>query len=248
MKKSFLFLWIAILILCATLPAFAEHYAYDAVLMDRANLLTPDEEATVQSSIFRFIEEKNCHLLVITDTIFYDSNYDLSSILNRLQSRDLIVLTVTYTGTAYYYDLFTYEGADRGLSDWEVDAILDAPDVYSNLKGGNICDGLLSFVEETSSYLDPIVDRPEGFYLTSQKVLVFLGISLAVALICCGIVVARYKMKLKPTNYPLDKFAKLELTEQSDIFTGSFVTKRRVSSSSSGGRSGGRSGGHRGGR
>lgn len=248
MKKVILLLAVLLLILGAAPSAFAETHPGDPVLMDRADLLTDEEETLVESSILHFIEEKNCHLLVFTDTIFYDSNYDLSPILNRLQSRDLIVLTVTHTGGLYYYDLFTYEEADRALSTWEVNAILDAEGVFGNLKGGRICDGLLAFVEETSLHLDPVVDPPEGFYLTRDTVLIALGVSLAVALLCCGIVVARYKLKLKPTNYPLEHYTTLNLTEKTDVFLGSAVTKRRISSSSGGGSSGGRSGGHRGGR
>lgn len=247
MKKLLSFLAVLLLLAALAAPASAATYADDPILMDRADLLSPEEEADVSESISRFIREKNCHLLVITDTVFYSSNADLSSVLNRLQSRDLIILTVTDVSGSYFYDLFTYEGADSGLSDLEVDAILDADGVYSNLKSGKICDGLVAFVSETGKHLDPIVDRPEGWYTTPDKVLTACVIALIGAVVCCIIVVARYKMKIKPTNYPLDRYAKLSLTEEKDIFTGSFVTKHRVSSSSSGG-GGGRSGGHRGGR
>ena len=247
MKKLLSLLAVLLLLAALAAPASAATYADDPILMDRADLLSPEEEAAVSESISRFIREKNCHLLVITDTVFYSSNADLSSVLKRLQSRDLIILTVTDVSGSYFYDLFTYEGADRGLSDWEVDAILDADGVYSNLKSGRIAEGLVAFVSETEKHLDPIVDRPEGWYTTPDKVLTACVIALIGAIVCCVIVVARYKMKIKPTNYPLDRFAKLSLTEEKDIFTGSFVTKHRVSSSSSGG-GGGRSGGHRGGR
>ena len=245
MKKLLSLLAVLLLLVALAAPASAATYADDPILMDRAGLLSPEEKATVSESISRFIQEKNCHLLVITDTVFYSSNADLSSLLSRLQSRDLIILTVTYAAGSYFYDLFTYEGANKGLSDLEVDAILDADGVYTNLKGGRIAEGLVAFVSETEKHLDPIVDRPAGWYTTPEKVLTSCFMALIGAVVCCIIVVARYKMKIKPTNYPLDRFAKLNLTEEKDIFTGSFVTKHRVSSSSSGG---GRSGGHRGGR
>lgn len=247
-KRSLLILMAALLLFACALPVWAAHDDRDPVLMDRADLLTPEEEVTVTNSILHFIEEKNCHMLIITDTIFYDSNYDLFAGLNRLHSRDRIILTVTYAGGAYYYDLFTYGAANSDLTDREVNTILDAKGVYGNLKSGKICDGLLAFVDETSLYLSPVIDRPEGFYQTREKVLISLGIALAIALIACGIVVARYKMKLKPTNYPLEHYTDLRLTECKDHFVGSAVTKRRISSSSSSGASGGRSGGHRGGR
>jgi hypothetical protein len=53
-------------------------------------------------------------------------------------------------------------------------------------------------------------------------------------------------------DYPLDQFAKLKLTGESDSFIGSFVTKRVIQSGSGGSRGGGSShgggGGHAGGR
>ena len=248
-KRSLLILMTALLILVSALPALAAHDDRDPVLMDRADLLTPEEEVLVTDSILHFVAEKNCHMLIITDTIFYDSNYDLSAELHQLRSRDLIILTVTYWEGAYFYDLFTYEAADKGLTDAEVNAILDLKDVYNNLKNGKICDGLLAFVWETDSYLSPVIDPPEGFYITQREILISLGIAFAIALLSCGIVVARYKMKLKPTNYPLEQYTDLRLTECKDHCVGSAVTKRRISSSSSSsGASGGRSGGHRGGR
>ncbi|MBR4873471.1 MAG: TPM domain-containing protein [Clostridia bacterium] len=248
MKRSLLILMTALLILVLALPALAAHDDRDPVLMDRADLLTPEEETRITDKILHFVTEKNCHILIITDTIFYDSNYDLAAELNSLYSRDLIILTVTYAGGAYFYDLFTYEAADDDLTNAEVNAILDAEGVYGNLKSGRVCDGLLCFVDETAQYMFPVIDRPEGFYLTREKVVISLGIAFAIALIACGIVVARYKMKLKPTNYPLEHYTDLRLTECKDHFVGSAVTKRRISSSSSSGASGGRSGGHRGGR
>ena len=56
-----------------------------------------------------------------------------------------------------------------------------------------------------------------------------------------------YRKKQHGESYPLDRYAKLQLTEAEDRFVGSFVTRTRVQSSSSGG-GGGSHGGHRGGR
>jgi hypothetical protein len=64
-------------------------------------------------------------------------------------------------------------------------------------------------------------------------------------------VYASYKAKKKSVDYPLDQFAKLELTSQDDVFVGSFVTKRVIQSSGGGGGGGssrGGGGGHAGGR
>jgi hypothetical protein len=50
--------------------------------------------------------------------------------------------------------------------------------------------------------------------------------------IVCGIAVARYKMKIRPTNYPLEHYTRLNLTEREDRFLNRHVTKVRVQSSS----------------
>ena len=57
-----------------------------------------------------------------------------------------------------------------------------------------------------------------------------------------GIVLYKYKKKLKSPIYPLNRYANLQLDYATDHFLGSSVTRTRVSSSR-----GGRSGGSRGG-
>lgn len=248
MKKIFVILTILTVILITALPASASVYAEDSILQDKIDLFSEKQEAEIMSRISHFIEEKDCHMLILTDTIVYRNDYVIRDLLDSLRSEDLIILTVSLSDGVYYYDLFTYGKAYQRLSDYDINAILDADAVYGNIKSGNVYDGVLAFIDMTDA-------RMSAFSFKAELMPGILVISLIAALICCGVVVARYKLKIKPTNYPLDKFATLKLTEEKDIFTGSFVTKRRVSSSSSGGgggRSGGggggRSGGHRGGR
>ena len=229
------------------LPASAATYARETLLIDNADLLTDDEEQRLLADIVDFIEATDCHLAILTDTVRYDY-YTTPAVLDLLSAKDLVLLTVSYTGGQYYYYLYTYGKANSRLSDHDVNVILDADAVYDNLKGGNIYEGLEAFISKTEN-------RTRAFALKFAYLPAILLVSLVAAAICCGIVVARYKMKLKPTNYPLDRFAKLELTERQDIFTGSFVTKHHINTSSGGGgrsgggrSGGGRSGGGRGGR
>jgi len=60
-------------------------------------------------------------------------------------------------------------------------------------------------------------------------------------------VIIKYKTKQKSVSYPIDKYAKLKLSEKQDIFIGSSISKVRVQSSSGGSRGGRSGGGHRGG-
>ena len=248
MKKVLILLTVLTVFLAAMLPVSATVYAEDSLLLDKIDLFSETEEAEILRRISHFIEKRNCHMLIFTDTIVYRNDYVIRDVLDTLRSEDLVILTVSLSDGVYYYDLYTYGTADQALTDSDVNAILDAKKVYNNIKGGNVYEGVLAFIDMTEA-------RMGVFSFKGELMPGVIILSLIVALICCGVVVARYKLKIKPTNYPLDRFASLKLTDEKDIFTGSFVTKRRVSSSSSvgsGGRSGGggggRSGGHRGGR
>ena len=57
-----------------------------------------------------------------------------------------------------------------------------------------------------------------------------------------------YRKKQHGDSYPLDRYAKLHLTDAQDRFVGSYITRTRVQSNSGGGGGGGSRGGHRGGR
>ena len=154
---------------------------------------------------------------------------------------DIVLLVVTLDGGIIYYDLYTYGKANRRMSDAEVDRLLD--NIYDDMKGGRLEAGLVGYIEEAEAALTLRVGR----VLTGS--LLAAG---AVCLVVLLVVLAKYKMKLRPTNYPLDKYARLKLTVQEDVFTGSFVTKTVISSGSGGGGGGGGGrgggGGHRGGR
>ena len=87
---------------------------------------------------------------------------------------------------------------------------------------------------------------------------VLVVIAVIAAVVVCAITVslitAKYKMKRNPTNYPLDRYAKLALTDSDDKFINKNVVFVYTSSGNgSGGRVGGGGGfgggrGHAGGR
>ncbi len=71
---------------------------------------------------------------------------------------------------------------------------------------------------------------PEDFWILFIWSII---IGLAAAGITVGIIVAKYKKKLKAPIYPIDRYASLSLTAHSDEFLSSNVTRVRVSSSKS---------------
>ena len=164
---------------------------------------------------------------------------------NGLSDDDtIIVLTVYRENNTYYYDVFTYGNAYSNISDKEIDYILDHPTVYDNIKGGNLAGGAESFFALSAKAYR---GRVGVSYVIIGSVSLVIG-ALIGSVACFG-VWKSYKRKKRPVEYPLDRYAKMELREQEDVFTGSFVTSR-VIQSNSGGRSGGGGGGggHRGGR
>ena len=232
----------------ATTPCYPEK-----VVFDSADLMDAGEEQSLQTVLHQAWESADCG--------FYFATYELSDVLNAggreylgelflsqlgfSENTDLVILTVYRNGLSYYYDFFTFGDAEDRISQKEVDYLLDLDAVYDNIKGGRLAEGAGALFE-----LAP--QAYEGRVGVSYLIIgtVALGIALVIGLVSCVCVYASYKKKNKSVDYPLDRFAKLELTAQNDVFVGSFVTKRVIQSGNGGGRSGGGGGGggHRGGR
>ena len=192
-------------------------------------------------------------LLLIT------SNYALSegevaALCGADRGAAVAALLIKPSGNSYYYEMFLFNRADKMLTRAESDAILDNDQVYRNIKGGRLLTGATCFFELCVGEINE---------WHRQRPLWIVGVGTAVGTLAGGLsvlgVVLTYRRKRHGESYPLDRYAKLELTERSDIFVGSFVTRTRVQSSSGngsgglgrgggGGFGGGFSGGSRGGR
>ena len=150
-------------------------------------------------------------------------------------------------GDYYYYDMYTYGDASEKINAKEVEYILDHESVYNAIKSGKVADGACAFLAlSAQGYLGRV---GVSYWIIS---IVSLVIALLIGAFACGSVYAHYKQKNKSVDYPLDRFAKLQLTREKDHFNGTFVTKRVISSDN--GTNGGRGSfhgggsGHRGGR
>ena len=243
----------AILVLClllgAMLPAGAETYPAETVF-DRASLLDAAAEQSITSAAQAARERTGCAFLVATHRRSYHSDEYwgedfLEHYTQYTEDTDLVLLIITLEGRTYYYDLYTYGDAYSKIRGTEVDYILDDDAVYDNIKSGNLEAGVLAFLSLSEQAYG---GRLGASYLVIGTVCAI--ISCVIALIACICVVNAYRMKNRSVDYPLDQFAKLELTDKEDHFAGVFITKRRIASSSGGrgGMSRGGGGGHRGGR
>ena len=257
MRKITLLLLVLLLFSALTLTAFA---SVSTVVRDHGNMLSATELQTLESDACncRF-GDLSRYLVTYGDMASPLPDNELLRRLGLTWDSDAIVLLVReYNGT-YYYDLYTFGRATEMLSDEVVNNILDDPLVYSTLKAGNVYDGYLAINQrwhravsdyEQSANLLAEQKAARAPFMAVLFALIFGGIAAGVAML--GVFLF-YRRRVHGETYPLDRYARLSLTDRRDIFMGSFVTRTRVqSSSNSGTRSGGGSrgggGGHRGGR
>ena len=162
----------------------------------------------------------------------------------RYSGSDSVILLVEYDDyeDVYYYELFTYGDAYYDITDREANLILDDPDVYNNIKSGNIRAGALRAFELADTAVHGDL-RAENWLL--KTILTSLVLAVVISAIVCGIIIYKYKKKLKSPIYPLDRYARLDLipANSRDIFLHKTLTRVRINTSSGSGGSGGRSGG-----
>ncbi len=225
-----------LLVLCSAFSMSVYSDYSETGIYDNASLMSAQDRAEVEKYLADASAKTGVKYILVTSADRSNIEFEFDG------ASDIIALNVMYSGGSYYYDIIIIGAPYKKISDSEVDRILDASDVYDNLKSGNICEGVKAFSElSAKAYKGDLW----------QTILICAIIAVAVASVTVGCVVYKYKKKLKSPSYPLEKYASLRLDTQSDMFIGSFVTKTRIprpSSSRSGGgrRSGG--GGRRGGR
>jgi uncharacterized membrane protein YgcG len=173
--------------------------------------------------------------------------------VQNLNGKDAVLLVVTYDPHDpydeydYFYNVYTYGGAEIAINGKEVNYILDDHDVFANLKNGRVYDGCEVFFSLAAEAFSGRVGMA-----WSVIILFSAAISIGIAFAVRGAVIAVYRKKKATVDYPLDRYAKLELTHDEDHYVTEYTT-RTYSPRSSGGGSGGGGrhgggGGHRGGR
>lgn len=213
---------------------------------DRAGFLSEKDILELENKLAQY--SRDCDICVATHIM--NNEYDKYTGDNFLHdtefaSDSLVLLVITRKQGTYYYDLYTYGIAYSEIKDTEVDRILDNSDVYDNIKSGKLKDGIFAFADLANT---AAVGRLK---INFTKIVIFSSIiSGLISAGTCFYIYGKYKLKLKPANYPLNRYTNLELTEKSDDFAGRFVTRTKIQTSS-GGNSSSRTGGgsgHRGGR
>ena len=249
-KTAALLLAVLCLSVCFVLSVSAEAEA--GRVYDPEGMLDPTEQAALATLLEELSAEAGVELYMATYVADdrYDDFYgdDYCTRVKNLRSTDAVLLVVTYEkrNRTYYYNMYTYGEANYAISQKEVNYILDTSDVYNNLKTGYVYEGSVAFFEMSATAFTGRVGAPWAVVIVISAV-----ISLIIALAVRAGIVASYKKKKASVDYPLDRFAKLDLTHESDRFVREYTTRtyspRSSSSSGGGGRHGG-GGGHRGGR
>ena len=244
-----LLLTLLCLTVCFALPTAAaeEERVYDAVGMldeSEARLLATHMEALsaeygVEFYMATFLAEDRFDDL-------YGDHYCAQ--VKDIRREDSVLLVVTYEmrSRSYYYNVYTYGDATYAINQKEINYILDSYDVYANLKSGYIYTGSVAFFDLSAVAYAGRLGVSWGIIIAVSAI-----ISLIIAVAVRAAVVAAYKKKKATVDYPLDRYAKLELTHEENHFVTEHTTRSYSPRSSGGGGSGSRHGGgsgHRGGR
>lgn len=250
-KVIFLPVFMLLAVILLTCPISAAAAGDISCVIDRDNRLSESEELRICTVAERAAAETGVIFLVAV----YDVYEGIPSGEDAVQSfgfnyryDDVVLLMIKCASEdTYFYEMFTYGASYMSISDREVNAILDDSRVFDNIKGGNLADGAVAFIEKSV-----LAINSSSSVAVEDNTPVIIAISLAAGIIAVVVVIITYKTKLKSPIYPLSQFTNLNLTEKHDHFIGKNVTRTKISSSSgssgSSSRSGGSSGGSRGGR
>jgi len=227
---------LALMITAFTVTAFAKDGKEASIYRDDASLITND--AAVLDAIAEFERNTGKTIHIVTTEEYYATPFSLGI----STAGDVIILIIEKGDYENYYELFIYGEPDSRISTDESDRILDDPEVYDNIKFGDVDTGVLRFISLTeTAYLGVLQES------LLRTVVISLILAVIIAAIPTIIIIVKYKRKLKSASYPLERYASLSLNdgECSDFFIGSFITKTRIntSSGSRSGGGGGRSGG-----
>ncbi len=254
-------------ILCAGLLTGIEAFAQETYVYDHADLLSEEEEATLQGYAEDFHEKWDMNVLVVTtdDTEgkysmeyaedFYDARFP------EAEEEDGVLYLIDMDNREIY--LSTCGIAIRYLTDSRIDHILDL--AYTDVSAGDYYGTFVTFFEETHYYLSQGIPKDQynydvetgdrDYYTDSYEkpmriTLTELVIALIAALAAAGgtiaAITAKYQLKFEDFHYDAYTDCDVQLSVKQDRLVNRIVTHRRIpkNNGSSGG-GGSRSSVHR---
>ncbi len=237
--KRIIILVISAVLLATALSGVTSLASTATRVYDSAELLTDTSAARVDAALADAEARTGYSFRLYTTTVYYVSEGKMLSELGFTDDDDLVVLSIEHYGGSYYYELFTFGDVYAMISDSDADRILDDDRVFA-IKRGRIETSAVAFASITADTIETnkTTRRVAGIAVPILLALLTAGIFI-------GVVCYTYKRKLKSPIYPVTKYATLSLTESSDNYITSTVTRVRIQSSSSS-RGGSRGGGSRG--
>lgn len=254
-----------VLIICSSAMALADIETY---VLDNSGTGIFQDVAGLEQALRKATDLEGAYFIAVSTDVSYGGNYDKAGRQFcyqagvDYQSDDIVMIAINMTDRTY--DLFLWGKPHQDIDSYEIEDILDA--MEQDIVSGDYDSAVLAFVDAAQDALATSYSgddyKPGNPYQPNQDIVndaqdnqpvIWVGIGLVVALVSgaifVGIVVARYKLKIKPTNYPLDEFSKLVLTDRRDVFLTRSVITTVISSNNShgGGGSRGAGGGSRGG-
>ena len=249
MRKTIILLLVLLLAALAFLPTAA---ASDHVI-DDGGFFTDAQKAELESAYAGASGDTEFYLITRDNLSTYLSDSEAHRAAGLSGDPSAVVLLVYRTNGEWRYNIYTFGKVDSVLTDGDIDKILDAPEVYNNLKSGKTAEGASAFLTACQSRLS----KRESTRRVKPVVYALIFGAVAGGGSVLGVVIA-YRRKRHGESYPLDRYARLNLTDCRDIFVGSYVTRVRIQSNNTGGSRDGSfggggggssfSGGHRGGR
>ena len=257
MRRICILMITALLLLLGTVSVAAEETEelYPRLLVsvnDVDDLLDDAEEQRINEAFAHACDEMGIPIFAfVFDYVGRDVwGDDVLAAYGLDENTDLVLMVVERAYGEYNYYMYTYGDAAQRINQKEIGYILDDGDVYDSFKYEyDVASGLCAFAELSVQAYNGRLGVPWQVILIGALIIGGIAAGLSVS----GIQ-ASYKRKNPSSSYPLDRFAKLELTHRDDRVIGKMVTHTIISSgggrgSHGGGRpGGGGGGGFRGGR
>ena len=236
MKRSIMILLALVMIALCALPVSAG-VTNNARVIDKADLLTPDEEADLTSKLLSYSEEQNCDLVFLTEPDMDHEDYsfngtveDFADMYYETHGYDkdgVLVLILLDNGSGSRRIQFSCSGkCMKRLTEEEQDKLID--DVYFDLKASSYYSALNTVSYEMNDMITPQLK----WYMLPLAV----GVSFLIAML----IMSSLKRKLKSVemqrgaaNYVRPD--SMIVTASRDTYLYSTVSKTARESSSSGG-------------
>ena len=239
MKKQFLMILTAALLIAvfAVIPAAAA-VSDNSRVVDKADLLTADQEADLTAKLNEYSKQQNCDIVFLTEPDMTHEDYsfyagdvaDFADMYYESHGYDkdgVLVLILLDNGSGTRKIQFSCSGkCMKRLTDDEQNEIID--DVYFNLKSEDYYAAYNTMAYEINDKLTPKLK----WYMLPLAV----GVGFALAMII--MVALRSKLKSVRMQHGAANYVRpgsMRVTASRDTFLYSNVTRTRKESSSSGG-------------